>query len=361
MNPANAVRPPESAQTPGASGHAIVRPVTRIGIIGLGYVGLPLAVAFAEAGDDVLGLDIDPRKVSAIADGRSYIEDVASASLAAVTSTGNLRASITPEGLRDREAIIICLPTPLDEHHNPDLRPVVAGTETAVAHLAPGALLVLESTTYPGTTREVIAPILERDGRRIGEDAFLAFSPERVDPGNQEYGIRNTPKVVGGMTAACTKRAAALYGRICESVKVVSSPESAEMAKILENTFRAVNIALVNELAILADRMKVDLWETVDAASTKPFGFMPFWPGPGLGGHCIPVDPFYLAWRAKAFDLNAEFVELAGRVNVNMPYYAVSRIARALNEAGRPVSGSRTCCSGWRTRVASATSARAPP
>jgi UDP-N-acetyl-D-glucosamine dehydrogenase len=315
--------------------------VTRIGIIGLGYVGLPLAVAFAEAGDDVLGVDIDPRKSVAIAEGRSYIEDVTSASLAAVSASGHLRAATTPEGLRDREAIIICLPTPLDEHRNPDLGPVLEGAEAAAANIAPGALLVLESTTYPGTTREVIAPILERGGARVGRDVFLAFSPERVDPGNEHYGIRNTPKIVGGMTPECTRRAAALYGRICDTVKVVTSPESAEMTKIVENTFRAVNIALVNEMAILGDRMGIDIWETIDAASTKPFGFMPFWPGPGLGGHCIPVDPFYLTWRAKAYDLDTEFVELAGRINANMPRYAVGRVARALNEAGKAMKGSR--------------------
>ena len=315
--------------------------VTRVGIIGLGYVGLPLAVAFAEAGCDVLGVDIDPAKSTAIAQGRSYIEDVTPEALGAASASGRLRASVAPDGLEDCEAIIICLPTPIDQHRNPDLRPVIAGAETAAAHLAPGALLVLESTTYPGTTREVIAPIIERGGRSVGRDVFLAFSPERVDPGNPTYGIRNTPRIVGGITAECTRRAAELYGRICETVHVVSSPESAELSKILENTFRAVNIALVNELAILADRMGIDIWETIAAASTKPFGFMPFWPGPGLGGHCIPVDPFYLAWRARAYDFNTEFVELAGRVNVNMPYYAVSRIARALNEDGKSLKGSR--------------------
>jgi len=254
-------------------------------------------------------------------------------------ATGRLLATTDASALATCDAVIICLPTPLDEHRNPDLSYVLAGAETAAAHLAPGALLVLESTTYPGTTREVVAPILERAGRRIGEDAFLAFSPERVDPGNPTYGIRNTPKIVGGMTPACTQRAAELYALVCDTVHVVSTPESAELSKIVENTFRAVNIALVNELAMLADRMGIDIWETLGAASTKPFGFMPFWPGPGLGGHCIPVDPFYLSWRAKAFDMNTEFVELAGRVNTNMPYYAVARIARALNDHGRSVKG----------------------
>ncbi len=315
--------------------------MTRVGIIGLGYVGLPLAVEFARAGAHVVGVDTDPRKSEAIAAGRSYIEDISDAELAEATATGRFRATADAAALDDRDATIICLPTPLDEHRNPDLSYVLAGTETAAAHLAPGALLVLESTTYPGTTREVVAPILERRGRRVGEDVYLAFSPERVDPGNPRYGIRNTPKVVGGMTPACTERARALYAQVCDTVHVVSSPESAELSKIVENTFRAVNIALVNELAMLADRMDIDIWETLDAASTKPFGFMPFWPGPGLGGHCIPVDPFYLTWRAKAFDMNTEFVELAGRINTNMPYYAVARIARALNEQGRAVRGAR--------------------
>ena len=313
----------------------------RVGIIGLGYVGLPLAVEFARAGCDVTGLDIDPGRATALAAGRSWIEDVPDAELAALTATGRLRATTDPAALRDRDAVIICLPTPLDEHRNPDLSFVLAGAETAAANLAPGALVVLESTTYPGTTREIVAPILERGGRTVGQDCFLAFSPERVDPGNPTYGIRNTPKVVGGMTAACTERAAALYALVSDTVHVVSGPESAELSKIVENTFRAVNIALVNELAMLADRMGIDIWETIGAASTKPFGFMPFWPGPGLGGHCIPVDPFYLTWRAKAFDMNTEFVELAGRVNTNMPYYAVARIARALNERGTAVKGAR--------------------
>lgn len=313
--------------------------VTRVGIIGLGYVGLPLATAFAEVGVDVLGVDVSASKVEAINAGTSYIEDVESKYLAELVSSGGLRASTDPAGLRECDAILICLPTPLDEHRNPDLTYVIAGAEMAAANLGRDALVVLESTTYPGTTREVVKPILERDGRIIGEDCFLAFSPERVDPGNARFGIRNTPKVVGGLTQECTKRAADLYGLICEKVHVVSTPESAEMAKILENTFRAVNIALVNEMAILSERMGIDLWESIGAASTKPFGFMPFWPGPGLGGHCIPIDPFYLTWRAKAYDLTTEFVELAGRVNSNMPYYAVQRVIRALNKDGRAANG----------------------
>jgi UDP-N-acetyl-D-glucosamine dehydrogenase len=313
----------------------------RVGIIGLGYVGLPLAVAFAEAGVGVIGFDVAEAKVAAIGEGRSYIEDVTSERLERLVRAGVMTATTDGGALHDCDAILICVPTPLGQHREPDLAFVVSAAETAIANLAPGALLVLESTTWPGTTREVLAPMLEAAGRHVGEDVFLAFSPERVDPGNQRFGIRETPKVVGGMTPACAARAVALYALVCDTVHPVSSPESAEMAKIIENTFRAVNIALVNELAILGERMGIDVWESIEASATKPFGFMPFWPGPGLGGHCIPVDPFYLAWRARAFDLEFEFVELAGRINVNMPYYAVSRIARALNDRGQAVRGAR--------------------
>jgi UDP-N-acetyl-D-glucosamine dehydrogenase len=315
--------------------------VTRVGIIGLGYVGLPLATSFAEAGIEVVGVDLDRAKIDAIAEGRSYIEDIASERLAPLVEGALIRATDDGARLAGSDAILICLPTPLDEHHDPDLRFVVAGAETAAANLSEGTLVVLESTTYPGTTRELVQPILEATGRVVGQDVFLAFSPERVDPGNTRYAIRNTPKVVGGITAECTRRAAELYGRIVDEVHVVSSPESAEMSKILENTFRAVNIALVNELAILSDRMGIDIWEAIRAASTKPFGFMPFWPGPGLGGHCIPIDPFYLTWRAKAYDLTTEFVELAGRINRDMPRYALSRVVRALNDDCKALKGSR--------------------
>jgi UDP-N-acetyl-D-glucosamine dehydrogenase len=308
-----------------------------VGIIGLGYVGLPLAVAFADAGLDVVGLDIAADRVEAIRAGRSYVEDVAAADIDRLVRLRRLAATTDPSRLSACDAVLICVPTPLGPHREPDLGAVMAAAESAIANLAPGALLVLESTTWPGTTREVLAPMLEAQGRSIGHDAFLAFSPERVDPGNTRWGIRGTPKVLGGLTPSCTERARALYARICDTVHPVSSPESAEMAKIIENTFRAVNIALVNELAILADRMGIDIWESIEASATKPFGYMPFWPGPGLGGHCIPVDPFYLAWRARAFDLDSGFVELAGRVNVNMPYYAVSRITRALNGRGKAV------------------------
>ena len=311
-----------------------------MGIIGLGYVGLPLASAFAEVGIDVCGIDADASKVAAIGAGRSYIEDVSSEAIARHVASKRLGATTDATALRDCEAILICLPTPLDEHRDPDLSFVTAGAETAAANLAPGCLVILESSTYPGTTRELVQPILERNGGRVGVDFFLAFSPERIDPGNKRFGIRETPRVVGGITAECARRAQGLYERIVDDVHVVSTPESAEMSKLVENTFRAVNIALVNELAMLCDRMGIDVWETIGAASTKPFGFMPFWPGPGLGGHCIPVDPFYLTWRARAFDMTTEFVELAGRINRDMPRYAVQRIARALNRDGKPVRGS---------------------
>ncbi len=310
-----------------------------VGIIGLGYVGLPLAVAFAEAGLHVVGFELSADKVASITAGESYIEDVPSDTLGRLLDSGALRATTDANRLSSCGALLICVPTPLGEYREPDLSYVLAAAKTAIANLAPGALIVLESTTWPGTTREVLAPMFEAAGRTIGVDAFLAFSPERVDPGNTRWGIRETPKVVGGLTPACAARACALYARICDTVHPVSSPESAEMSKILENTFRAVNIALVNEMAILADRMGIDVWEAIEAAATKPFGFMPFWPGPGLGGHCIPIDPFYLAWRARAFDLDSEFVELAGRVNVQMPYYAVSRITRSLNGRAKAVRG----------------------
>lgn len=313
----------------------------RVGIVGLGYVGLSLAVAFAESGLEVIGLDTDAKKVANIGSGISYVEDVSSEQLGAYVDSGKLWATTEFGSLGEADAVLICLPTPLDEHRVPDLSTVVAGVEAAARHLKPGALVVLESTTYPGTTRELVMPILERGERRVGEDFYLAFSPERIDPGNQEYTIRNTPKVVGGVTPECTRRARDLYERVAREIHEVSNPESAEMSKLLENIFRGVNIALVNELAVLCDRMGIDVWEVIDAASTKPFGFVPFYPGPGLGGHCIPIDPFYLSWRARAYDTTTEFIELAGRVNVSMPYHAANRVIRALHDDGKAVKGSR--------------------
>src|SRR3954454_6049636 len=310
-----------------------------IGIVGLGYVGLPLAVAFAEEGLDVVALDVDRTKVDAIGRGESYIEDVASERLAAVAS--RIRATPRYADLAETEAVLICLPTPLTQNREPDLGPLLDGGRMLGQVLRAGQLVVLESTTYPGTTREQLAPLLEESGLGAGRDFHLAFSPERVDPGRTDYTLRTTPKLIGGLTEACGDRAEELYGRVCDDVVRVSTPEVAEMAKLLENIFRSVNIALVNELAILCDRMGVDIWEVVDAAATKPYGFMRFDPGPGMGGHCLPVDPFYLSWKAREFGFATEFIELAGKVNQHMPEYCVERIVRALNEVGKAVNGTR--------------------
>jgi UDP-N-acetyl-D-glucosamine dehydrogenase len=310
-------------------------------VVGLGYVGLPLAVAFAEAGVPVLGLDVVQSKVDAVNGGRSYIEDVPSDRLAPLAAAGVLRATLSWDELRWVEAVVICLPTPLDEHREPDLSAVLGAAESLAQRLRPGQLVVLESTTYPGTTRDELAPVLERSGLRAGRDFHLAFSPERVDPGRTDWTTRTTPKVIGGLTPECTRRAVELYGHACDSLVPVSGPEVAELTKILENVFRAVNIALVNELALLCDRMRIDVWEVIDAASTKPFGYMPFRPGPGLGGHCIPIDPFYLTWKAREFDFHTEFIELAGKVNSQMPAFCVSKVARALNSRRRALNGSR--------------------
>jgi UDP-N-acetyl-D-glucosamine dehydrogenase len=311
-----------------------------VGVIGLGYVGLPLVVAFAEAGEQVIAVDVDERKVSAIAAGESYVEDIPSERLRAVVDS--VQASTHYAPLARTEAVMICVPTPLTANREPDLGPLTAAGEALGHVLQRDQLVVLESTTYPGTTRERLVPILEKQsGLRVGDGLNVAFSPERVDPGRSDYTLRNTAKVVGGVTDACTDRAVELYGRICDDVVRVSAPEAAEMTKLLENIFRSVNIALVNELAILADRMGIDIWEVVDAAATKPYGFMRFEPGPGMGGHCLPVDPFYLTWRAREFHMSTEFIELAGKVNQQMPYHCVERIERALNEASKPIKGSR--------------------
>jgi len=310
-----------------------------IGIIGLGYVGLPLAVGFAEAGQHVVAVDVDDAKVAAIRAGRSYVEDISSERLAAVLDQIDAETHYAP--LARTDAVLICVPTPLSANREPDLGPLLSASRTLAEIAQQGQLIVLESTTYPGTTREQVAPLLEARGLKVGRDVNLAFSPERVDPGRTDFTLRNTPKIVGGVTPACTDRAVALYETVCDNVVRVSTPEVAEMAKLLENIFRSVNIALVNELAMLADRMGVDIWEVVDAAATKPYGFMRFEPGPGMGGHCLPVDPFYLTWRAREFHMSTEFIELAGKVNQQMPYYCVERIERALNDVEKPVKGSR--------------------
>jgi UDP-N-acetyl-D-glucosamine dehydrogenase len=310
-----------------------------VGVIGLGYVGLPLAVAFAEAGERVIAVDIDATKVAAITAGESYIEDVHSDRLAAVAS--RITATRELEPLREADAILICVPTPLSANREPDLGPLLTSARALAGVVRAGQLVVLESTTYPGTTREQLVPLLEAGGLRVGEDLNVAFSPERVDPGRTDFTMRTTAKLVGGVTPACTERAAVLYGRVCDHIVRVSTPEVAEMAKLLENIFRSVNIALVNELTMLADRMGIDIWEVIDAAATKPYGYMRFEPGPGMGGHCLPVDPFYLAWRAREFHMATEFIELAGKINQQMPLYCVERIDRALNDVRKPVKGSR--------------------
>jgi UDP-N-acetyl-D-glucosamine dehydrogenase len=311
----------------------------KIGIVGLGYVGLPLAVAFAEAGHEVIGLDTDPRKVEGLNAGRSHIEDVGDAALAPLA--GRLRATGNQADLASCEAIVICVPTPLTGSREPDLTYLLDSATALSGVLQPEQLVVLESTTYPGTTRERLQPILEESGLSAGRDFHLAFSPERIDPGRTDYTVRTTPKLVGGITPACAERARELYALICDEVIVLSSPEAAELSKLLENIFRSVNIALVNELAQLCDRLEIDVWEVVDAAATKPFGFMRFEPGPGMGGHCLPVDPFYLAFKAREHDFYPEFIELAGKVNQTQPAFCVERIERALNDAGKPVKGSR--------------------
>jgi UDP-N-acetyl-D-glucosamine dehydrogenase len=311
----------------------------RVGVIGLGYVGLPLAVAFAQNGVDVVGVDVDPVKLAAIRAGRSYIEGIDDAVLS--DAAVRIEASADYALLVDVDAIMVCAPTPLSRNREPDLEPLLDAVGALSGVLRPGQLVVIESTSYPGTTRERVAPLLELSGLRAGIDFNLAFSPERIDPGRSDYGLQNTPKLVGGLTDACGDRAERLYGTICEQVVRVSTLEVAELAKLLENIFRAVNIALVNELAMLTDRMGIDIWEVVEAASSKPYGFMRFEPGPGMGGHCLPVDPFYLAWRAREFDMSTEFIELAGKVNQQMPYHCVAKLQRVLNESGRSVRGAR--------------------
>jgi UDP-N-acetyl-D-glucosamine dehydrogenase len=311
-----------------------------IGVVGLGYVGLPLVVGFAEAGEQIVAVDSDEAKVEAIRAGESYVEDISSERLRGALPA--IHVSTHYAALARTDAVIICVPTPLTPNREPDLRALESSAASLAAVIQRGQLIVLESTTYPGTTRELLVPLLERESELlVGRDLNVAFSPERVDPGNERYTLKNTPKVVGGMTPECTERAIALYRLICDEVVRVSSPEAAELTKLLENIFRSVNIALVNELAILAQRMGIDIWEVVEAAATKPYGFMRFEPGPGMGGHCLPVDPFYLTWRARQFHMSTEFIELAGKINQQMPTHCVEKIERALNEAGRPVRGTR--------------------
>ena len=315
----------------------------RIAIIGLGYVGLPLAVAFAESGFHVTGIDLDARKIDALNRGESYVEDVPAATVAALAERGRLAATTDYAALAVCDAVSICVPTPLGKTGDPDISYIVSASQEVARYLHPGMVVVLESTTYPGTTTEVLLPLLEGNGQslRAGEDFFLAFSPERVDPGREDWTTHTTPKVIGGVTPACLQVAMAYYSSAIQTLVPVSSTEAAEMVKLLENTFRAVNIGLVNEVLLMADKLGLDIWEVIDAAATKPFGFMKFTPGPGLGGHCIPIDPLYLSWKMKTLNYTARFIELASEVNTNMPRYWVQKVQDALNDAGKPVKGSR--------------------
>ena len=303
-----------------------------VAVVGLGYVGLPLGVAFAEAGFTALGVEVDAGKVKRINRGRSEISDVSCEQLSALTRAGKLRATLDYAELGDADAIIICVPTPLRKTRDPDMSYIIDATRAIAKVCARGSLIVLESTTYPGTTEEIVLPEIMRGDWRAGEDIFIAYSPERIDPGNKRFSVRNTPKVVGGISEGCAEVARALYACAVDEVVAVSSPTAAEMVKLLENTFRAVNIGMVNEMALMCDKLGVDVWEVIRAAATKPFGYMPFYPGPGLGGHCIPVDPHYLSWKLKMLNYNARFIELASEINTAMPYYVIDKITKALND-----------------------------
>jgi UDP-N-acetyl-D-glucosamine dehydrogenase len=313
----------------------------RVGIVGLGYVGLPLAVEYAQAGFTVTGIDISAEKVKRVNAGDSYVGDVPSSKLAGLVESGKLRATADFSAVLELDTINICVPTPLRKTKDPDMSYIVSSCQEIVRHFHAGMLVILESTTYPGTTDEVVLPMLTKGGLQVGRDFFLCFSPERVDPGNPRYQTVNIPKVVGGTTAACTEIGRLFYAQALQTVVPVSSTQVAEMVKLLENTFRMINIGLVNEIAMMCDRIGINVWEVIDAAATKPFGFMPFYPGPGLGGHCIPIDPFYLSWKTKQAGIEARFIELAGYINGQMPHFVVDKVQNALNDAGKPVKGSR--------------------
>ncbi|MBA7509995.1 UDP-N-acetyl-D-glucosamine 6-dehydrogenase [subsurface metagenome] len=319
----------------------IVRHKAKIGVIGLGYVGLPLAMEFSKAGFDVTGIEIDKDKVRMINQGKCYIQDIKQNELKDLVKNNRLKATVDFSVLKEMDAVSICVPTPLRKTRDPDISYIISAVEEVAKYLRPGQLVILESTTYPGTTREVILPRLKARNLQVGKDFFLAFSPERVDPGNKIYTIRNTPKIVSGITKKCTSIAVTLYEQIIDEVVPVSTTESAEMVKLLENTFRIVNVGLVNEIALICDRLKLDTWEVIDAAATKPFGFTPFYPGPGLGGHCVPIDPHYLSWKLKALNFYARFIELAGEINSKMPEFLVSKIDAALNEREKSIKGSK--------------------
>lgn len=312
----------------------------RVGVVGLGYVGLPLAVEYAKEGYEVVGIDLSKSKVDALNRGESYIQDVPTEEVAALVKSGKLTATTTFEAVKDLDTINICVPTPLRKTKDPDMSYIVSSCESISQYFGPGKLVILESTTYPGTTDELVRPMLEKPDLRVGEEFFLCFSPERVDPGNPQFQTKNIPKVVGGTTSACTEIGHLFYSQALQHVVPVSSTQAAEMAKLLENTFRMINIGLVNELALMCSRMGINVWEVIDAAATKPFGFMAFYPGPGLGGHCIPIDPFYLSWKSKQAGIEARFIELAGYINGQMPHFVVDRIQWGLNEQAKPLKGS---------------------
>ena len=313
-----------------------------VGIVGLGYVGLPLAVEMAEAGYKTIGFDVQAKKVDSVNAGHNYIGDIVGDKLKNMVETGFLRATSNFDFIRDVDAVAICVPTPLDKYQQPDISYVKGSTESVAEHVHPGLLVVLESTTYPGTTEELLKPILEKSGLVCGEDFYLAFSPERVDPGNKQYKTKNTPKVVGGITKDCTEIAAALYRNVLEGgVYEVSSPAVAEMEKLLENTYRNINIGLANEMAIICNRMGINVWEVIEAAKTKPYGFQAFYPGPGLGGHCIPLDPFYLTWKAREFDYHTRLIETSGEINTGMPEYVVDRVMKVLNRNKTAINGAK--------------------
>jgi UDP-N-acetyl-D-glucosamine dehydrogenase len=313
----------------------------RVGIVGLGYVGLPLAVEFAKAGFTVTGIDVSEAKTRSVNAGKSYVGDIATATLGPLVSAGKLSATTDFSAVAELDTINICVPTPLRKTKDPDMSFIVSSCQEIAQYFRPGTLVILESTTYPGTTDEVVLPMLTKTGLEVGRDFFLCFSPERVDPGNPKYQTVNIPKVVGGCTAACTEMGRLFYSQALQTVVPVSGTQVAEMVKLLENTFRMINIGLVNEIALMCDRMGINVWEVIDAAATKPFGFMPFYPGPGLGGHCIPIDPFYLSWKTKQAGIEARFIELAGYINGQMPHFVVEKVQSALNDAGKPVKGSK--------------------
>ena len=321
--------------------HKIASREARIAVVGLGYVGLPLAVEFAESGFSVIGMDVEAAKVRQINRGRSYIDDVSGDRVRNLVDTGKLNATVCYDDLREVDAISICVPTPLRKTRDPDMSYIIRAARSIAGIRRQGMLIVLESTTYPGTTEEIILPEIVGDDLTVGADIFIAYSPERIDPGNTKYSVRNTPKVVGGITADCAEVATALYKSAVDQIITVSSPTSAEMVKLLENTFRAVNIALVNEMALMCDKLDLNVWEVIQAAATKPFGYMPFYPGPGLGGHCLPVDPHYLSWKLKTLNYKARFIELASEINTSMPFYVIDKITEALNNQERAVRGSR--------------------